>query len=151
ARLALPRVSGEDSQKVGSADTGMVESPAEQVAPPSLEFDAQRFAWANGETTAPTVAARIVLDSSSRHGFRPSTVEILAIELAHAQPSPMREVARTFVERNPSVRPPPSHSRSSHKPASATPDTQGGLFHFTHPTNSIAECGSWRDMNARLN
>jgi anti-sigma factor RsiW len=106
----------------GSAAPGA----APHVAPPSLELDAQRFAWANGELTSPSAAARVVLDARPRHGSRSSNVEILAIELAHAPPHTMHQVARMVVARSVSIRQPPQPPRAGHKAPSATPNSPQG-------------------------
>jgi hypothetical protein len=118
-------------------------------APVASDFDAQRFAWANGELPSPTVAARAVLDHRPRHGVRPPHVEILAIELAHAQPGTTQEFARELVERSASMRQSPTHARPVHK-AAAPADAPQGSFRYDCKSSERFAAGkprSWHVLN----
>jgi hypothetical protein len=127
--MASPDTHARDSSKsIESRVPDFTVSPGLPAVSPSLELDAQCFAWANGELMSPASAARVLLDARPRHGARSSNAEVLAIELAHTPPNSSQEVARTLIERSVSIRLAPSLPKAGHKPPAATPATPQGLL-----------------------
>jgi hypothetical protein len=110
-----PRSQSTQPPGITETEVSIPQEPAD--VPAASDLDAQRLAWANGELSSPTAAARVVLDHRPRHGARPPHVEILAIELAHVRPESMQEVTRELVERSTSMRQTAPHARPATKPA----------------------------------